>query len=144
MDEFTITDDKKKRALSAGSDLPDSDDQLFEISQFPLLDVNEGIANLGSLPVLKELLTMLLEDELPADEANLKQFFEASNWEGVERLAHKMKSGTLYCGIVRMQMACQYLERYRKASQSLLLEKLYHQLMSVIDDTKKAIKNWMA
>jgi hypothetical protein len=50
-----------------------------------------------------------------------------------------MNAGAVYCGTFRMQFACLYLERYHKSGQTVLLEKLYHQLLGVLEQTKIAI-----
>ncbi|MBA2651379.1 MAG: hypothetical protein H0U73_03810 [Tatlockia sp.] len=42
-----------------------------------------------------------------------------------------------------MKVACQYLERYRKAGHSASLEKLYLQLMTVFEDTIQSIESWL-
>lgn len=54
-----------------------------------------------------------------------------------------MKAGATYAGTVRMKYACQYLERYRKAGYSKSSEKLYHQLIRVVDETKNYIDEWL-
>jgi hypothetical protein len=54
-----------------------------------------------------------------------------------------MKGGAAYCGTVRMKYACQYLERYRKAGHAKSLEKLYYQLVQVVDETKNYIDKWL-
>ena len=40
-----------------------------------------------------------------------------------------------------MQYACQYLERYKKAGYTKLLDPLYHQLIKVLEETKYTITN---
>lgn len=52
-----------------------------------------------------------------------------------------MKGGAVYIGAVKMEKACQYFERYFKSGQQTLLEKLYQQMVQVINETAKAIKN---
>ncbi len=126
-----------------GYDLPDSEEKLFALDVFPLLDIEEGATALGSLATLKELLVMMEKDSLPADEASIKQAYDAKDWDRIEKLAHKIKGGAVYCGTVRLRYACQYLERCRKAGHSALLEKLYLQLVTVLDDTKQSINVWL-
>ncbi|MBA2650859.1 MAG: hypothetical protein H0U73_01110 [Tatlockia sp.] len=58
-------------------------------------------------------------------------------------MAHKAKSGAEYPGTIRMKYACMYLERYHKAGHSACLEKLYQQLMKVLDDTQRCIEIWL-
>ncbi|WP_341272538.1 Hpt domain-containing protein [Legionella yabuuchiae] len=52
-------------------------------------------------------------------------------------MAHKIKGGAVYIGATKMKMACQYFERYWKAGQREMLEKLYSQARTVIDESMK-------
>lgn len=137
------TNDEQREMHSLGSDLPNTEKQLFELSQFPLLSVGDGISNLGSIDLLTDLLTLLLKEALPEDELILKTAFEENDWEQIENLAHKMKSGALYCGTIKLKFACQYLEHYLKTGYHQQLEPLYQQLMTVIQLTKEAIEEWL-
>ena len=77
--------------------------------------------------------------EIPQDKKAIQEAHANKDWATVERLVHKMKGGALYCGTLRMQYACQYLERYRKAGHTRLLEELYQQLLRVLHETVLAI-----
>lgn len=127
-----------------GIDLPSIEDELFQLEQFPLLNIDEGIETLGNITILNELLTQLVKDEFPNDIKALNQAYDNSDWTELEKIAHKMKSSALYCGTVRMKMACQFLERYQKAGHSYLLHELYRQLLSVLEKTKKAVCDWLS
>ncbi|MBA2650865.1 MAG: Hpt domain-containing protein [Tatlockia sp.] len=124
-----------------GRDLPNTEEQLFELEQFPLLDVAIGLETLGSEATLFEILRGMI-DLISEQKEELQQAHAAGDWEGVEQLAHKIKGGAEYPGTVRMKYACQYLERYRKAGHSTSLEKLYQQLICVLDDTQQSIEAW--
>jgi HPt (histidine-containing phosphotransfer) domain-containing protein len=82
-------------------------------------------------------------DLVPEQKEELQQAYAAGDWDEVEKLARKAKSGAEYPGTLRMKYACQYLERYRKAGHSASLEKLYHLLMNVLDDTQQRIAEWL-
>lgn len=125
-----------------GRDLPSKEEQLFELDQYPLLDVAKGIEILGSEESLLEMLKLLLI-QTPKDKVEIEQAYAAGDWERIEELAHRTKSGASYSGTVRMKYACQYLERYRKAGHSRLLEQLYQQLLSVLEETMQAINQWL-
>lgn len=122
-----------------GHDLPSFELQLFFLEQFPLLNFSAAAQRLGSDDLLREMLQLLLEQEIPADEQALDEAYTTQDWETIEKIAHKMKGGAIYCGTIRLQYACQYLERYRKAGHTVLLDKLYQQLIYVITETKQAI-----
>ncbi|KTC91788.1 MULTISPECIES: ATP-binding protein [Legionella] len=123
--------------------LPNNNEALFTLQQFPLLDETEGINNCGGIDGLHELLKMLISCELPADKEKMQQAFELNNYPEVEKLAHKIKGGAVYVGTLRMKYACQYLERYWKSGQRELFEKLYKQAVSVIEETMSYVKNWL-
>lgn len=127
-----------------GRDLPDTEEQLFTIDNFSLLDIEDGLKNIGDKDILKSLLQLMIDKAIPDDLAAIEQAYAEKDWSGVEELAHRMKAGALYCGTIRMQYACQYLERYRKAGHSVSLEKLYHQLIQVLLDTQNYIREWLA
>ena len=124
-------------------DLPDTEADLFSIAHYLLLDVDAGISTLGTIETLKELATLMFHEDIPRDIAAIKKAHAEQNWEAVEQLAHKMKSGALYCGMVRMKYACQYLERSQKAGHSHLQNELYQQLITVVEQTQKAISEWL-
>ena len=122
-----------------GLDLPYTTNELFDLEQFPLLDMQNAIESIGDPALLHEMLQLMVSQEIPQDEVAITEAHARDDWDAIERLAHKMKGGALYCGTVRMQYACQYLERYRKAGYTSLLEKLYQQLLRVLHETKVVI-----
>lgn len=126
-----------------GKDLPPSSEELFQLSQYPLLDVEQGLLNLDSLELLTELLNLMINQALPADKKEINEAYLVENWPLVEKIAHKIKSATLYCGTTRLQFASQYLERYHQAGHRSELDNLYQQLLSVMDNTETAIRQWL-
>lgn len=136
-------EDKKSITSQLGRDLPDTEEQLFALNTFPLLDSNNGIKILGDAKVFKELLKVMVDEAIPDDKIAMEKAYAVKDWALIEELAHKMKSGALYCGTTKMLYACQYLERYRKAGHVQLLEQLYKQLLEVLSDTSYEIKMWL-
>lgn len=131
-----LTDDLPK---NSGHGLPNSDSQLFDLEQFPLLDIDHAVQRIGNKTVLLEMLHLMATQEIPKDERELQDAYAAADWDAIEKLTHKMKGGAVYCGTFKMQYACQYLERYHKSGQTALLKKLYNQLIQVLNETKNAI-----
>ncbi len=127
-----------------GRDLPENEEQLFELDKYPLLNTEVGIKNFGNKTLLKDLLELMIYQAIPEDEAHIKQAYIDKNWEEIENIAHKMKSGALYCSTIRMQYACQYLERYHEAGHLVLLDELYLQLIRVVGETKVYVSDWLA
>ncbi len=121
--------------------LPELDSQLFELDQFPVLDINHAVQRLGNKTVLLEMLSLMATQEIPLDESCLHEAYAAGDWDTIQQLAHKMKGGAVYCGTFKMQYACQYLERYCKTGNTALLDQLYHQLLRVLEETKQTIAN---
>lgn len=126
-----------------GLDLPDTKEELFKLDGYPLLDVQEGISNLGEEIILRDLLNSMISEEIPKTITRLEEAYKAQNWESIEKLAHHFKSAALYCGTTRLKYACQYVERYRKAGHEELLDELYHQLINVIQKTNHHIREWL-
>ncbi|ASQ45323.1 PAS domain-containing hybrid sensor histidine kinase/response regulator [Legionella clemsonensis] len=124
-------------------ELPVNEEKLFNLTSYPLLDIEQGLNNLGSVDLLKELLTLMVNEDIPNDKAKIQEAFAAKDWPTVEKLALKMKSSALYCGTTRLRYACHYLEGYQKTTPSPLLEKLYHQLIQILEATKQAIIDWL-
>ncbi|MCR9192518.1 MAG: ATP-binding protein [Gammaproteobacteria bacterium] len=127
-----------------GADLPNFEEQLFALDQLAVLDADLAIKNLGgNKNLLISMLKELFEKELPIEKKQLEQAFVTKNWHKIEKLAHKMKGGLVYLGLIKLQHACQYLERYHKAGHQKLLEELYTQMMSNLEETKTKIHHWL-
>lgn len=115
----------------------------FDLKAYTLFDEAEGINNLGSKTVLAELLQLLLDEELPAETNDLQIAYLQKNWQRIEELALKLKSSALYCGLIRLKMACHYFERSHKAGLYHYQDVLYQQLLQVMDDSAEAIRLWL-
>lgn len=82
-----------------------------------------------------------------AYEKSINDLFENSSYKQlVTRVMTQAQAIEYYLidnsGTIRMKYACLYLERYRKAGHSVSLEKLYHQLIQVLDETQECIRQW--
>ena len=116
---------------------------LFELSDFPLLDVEVGLKTTGTTELLADMLRFLLNESLPQDLILLNEAYVAQDWDKVQHLAHKIKGGAVYVGTVKMSIACQYFERYQKSGETLLLDSLYQQTRMVINDTIAHVSHWL-
>ena len=130
------------KSSTARRDLPDSDDELFQLNQFSLLNSDEAFKNGATQEMLQELLTLMTQ-ELPLDLECMKKAFKALDYPLVEKTAHKIKGGAVYLGTTRMKYACQYVERYWKTGQRELFEALYHQAVHTIKETITYIEGWL-
>lgn len=142
----TFTHERHKlpdiKSTKARRDLPDSDEEMFQLSQFSLLDTEEALKNCGHKNMLNDLLSLMIKD-LPSDLKLMHAAYKAHNYNEVEKLAHKIKSGALYLGTIRMKYACQYVERYWKSGQRELFDPLVQQAVNTIDETIKYIEGWL-
>ena len=129
-------------SFGARRDLPDSDDEMFQLHQFPLLNSEEALKNCATQEMLRDLLT-LMNQELPTDLECMKEAFKSLDYSLVEKTAHKIKGGAVYVGTARMKYACQYVERYWKSGQRELFDALYHQAVSTIEETITYIEGWL-
>ncbi len=129
-------------STTARKDLPNNDGEMFQLTQFPILNSEEALKNCGTLEMLTELLT-LMSQELPTDLECMKKAFNAHDYSLVEKTAHKIKGGAVYVGTTRMKYACQYVERYWKSGQRDLFDALYHQAVSTIEETITYIDGWL-
>ncbi len=136
------TKDKTETTSSSlGLDLPNTEDELFELAKFPILDEKLGVEITGSNEFFREMLSVLIRESIPIELANLEQAYQDNDWNAVQSMAHKLKSSALYCGTVRMRYACQYMERYRLAGHHKLLEALYQQLVAVSKETQDIVSH---
>ena len=124
-------------------DLPSSEEQLFNIKFYPILDEKDGVEKAGSESLLKELLFMASNHILPEKLNEIEKFHKKKDWNKVQKIAHKLKGGSMLCGTIRLTLACQYLEKYWKAGHRQLLENLYQQLLEVLEETEKEIQLWL-
>ncbi|KTD63506.1 response regulator [Legionella shakespearei] len=131
------------KASSGPIEAPSKDESLFDLSSYPLLDIEEGIKTMGTPEVLAQMLQFMIDESLPSDIQLMKQAHDQTDWDKTQQLAHKIKGGAIYVGTTKIKMACQYLEKYWKSGQSELLEPLYQQIITVIDDSVQEINRWL-
>lgn len=132
-----------KNSSKKNSDVHEQNQSLFDLSPFPILDLEEGIKATGNKMILEEMLTFMLEDTLPKDRQLIQEAHTNLDWDKTQQLAHKIKGGAVYVGTVQLKMACQYIERYYKSGQRAQLESLYQQVLTVIDQTCKEIGDFL-
>ncbi len=130
-------------ALKTMDDLPTNPKDLFHLDEFPSLDSEEGIKTTGTKTLLIDMLRCLIHESLPKDLALMEQGYIAQDWDKIQQMAHKIKSGAVYLGTIKIKMACQYLERYWKSGQRDLLEPLYKQALDAIKESICDIEAWL-
>ena len=145
MKEYIIHHDTKAPHLSGklGTDLPDTESELFTLDLFPLFAPNDGLKQINDIHLMSELLKIFVSDKMQKDIHAMEHAYQSNDWSTIEKLAHKMKGGVAYLGTHRMHYACQYFERYYKAGHRDLLKELYHQLITVNHQTIEAVNTWL-
>lgn len=126
-----------------GDGLPNGEKELFQLEAFPIFDIQDALSKINDREVLIKILKQSVSELVQKDIQEMSLLYANSNWAGIEKLAHKVKSGALYIGTQRLFYACQYLERYYKAGHTLMLDKLYKQLLSVNEETLKTVEEWL-
>jgi two-component system, OmpR family, aerobic respiration control sensor histidine kinase ArcB len=141
--ESKSVSDKVQFTMGLGRDLPATEADLFQLDEYPLFDEKDGIEKAGSKDFLREMLIMSFQEVIPKEITNIEEAHLANDWDTLQKIAHKLKGGSVYCGTIRMTYACQYLERYWKAGHRQVLEELYQQLMTVTEQTRQAVQLWL-
>ena len=132
----------EKKAANSPQKIMYTEHELFNLEHFPLFDHAQGMKNIGQEALLQEVIQLMLKKEIPECEASLQQAYTTHDWERIEKIAHKLKGGAVYCGALKLQYACQSLERYYKSAEIVKpasLEALYTQLMQVISQTTQTL-----
>jgi len=137
----TRIDDESSHG-TLGEDLPDTEAQLFEIEQHPLFDLQVALHHFGSESVARDVLTTLKTDGITDDLARIKAAHEQGDWVVIEKLTHKIKGGACY-GTVRLYYALLYMERYLKAGHMNCAERLYAQMLQVIEESMVYLDDWL-
>ena len=117
-----------------GTDLPDTETELFEMNKYPLVDMQVAIQILGSDEMARDIFNDLKEQGISADLAIIQKAHDRCDWKTVENYTHKIKGGACY-GTVRLYYALLYMERYLKSGQTHCSDALYAQMLRVIDET---------
>lgn len=126
-----------------GLELPESDEALFQLD-FSVFDVRKAVEILGNEKTVKKLLPVFIKESIVKGIADLHAAHQKKDWEVVRKNAHRIKSGAFSIGAMKMGYACQYLDKYYLAGRKTQLEKLYLQLLHVLDETKKAVEDYLS
>jgi HPt (histidine-containing phosphotransfer) domain-containing protein len=142
--KLSTTSDISNKDKTLGRDLPPTEKELFELASYPLLDVERVWKSINyDKSLLNDIFKSMAVDEIPSDLQIIREARLKNDWVSIEKIAHKMKGGAMYCGTTKMQYACQYFERYKKSGNKDMLERLYQQLIQVCKETESAIKIWL-
>ncbi|WP_173237483.1 ATP-binding protein [Legionella antarctica] len=110
----------KKKTEGLGLDLPNTEQELFELDDFPVFDIKYAMNQISDLSTLLVILKESISDVVQKDIQKMTLAYAQGDWEKIETIAHKIKSGAVYIGTRRLFYACQYLERYFKAGHRVM------------------------
>ena len=133
------------KSTLANADFAEGDILAEQLTQFPLLDTETGITNLGSEETLREILQLLIA-EIPRDRQVMEKAYSQKDPRQLKQLVHKLKSGALYSGTIRLQQICQSLENSLKEDESQFSKKsvqLYQSLLIALDATTQTVQEWL-
>ena len=139
-----IRNSNKHTSVNAVQDLPENEDEMFEIDNEIIFDINSAKKILGEdsshliMELLKETINTIIPQELPC----LETAHAEENWQAVADICHKLKGGFLSIGLTRAATSCKYLERYHKAGKNVLLENLYQQVLETLEATSNRLKEF--
>ncbi len=128
---------------SLGLDLPDTENELFQLSHLPLFDEDLALKQIPDRSLLINMLHTYVSETVQQEIHLLEKYYKQQDWVNVEKIAHKIKGGVVYLGTPKIGFACQYFERYYKAGHRTLLEPLYQQLINVNEETTNYIEQWL-
>lgn len=118
---------------------------LFDLCAYPTIAPETALAHLNhNKTLLILMLKEFLSQEMPVEKPKFIQAFVEEDWDKIEKLTHKIMGGIRYLGLIKMQHACQHLERYYNCGYTRLLPALYQQFMLCFDETEHAIRQWLA
>lgn len=146
IDSFIPSQSKADEGVEAqiySTDLPAREADLFNLSDFPPLSLEEGLKLMGDEATLAQILEAFVNESLPGDLATMQKAHDDGDWKTTQNIAHKIKGRVVYIGVMKLKMACQYLEVYWKAGQRDLLESLYQQVITVSNESLKYIQDWL-
>lgn len=121
-----------------GRDLPDSEEDLFNIKYYPLFDREFAEDVIGNEANVKAIFISFFDDN-EKDLNAIKVGFDCGDLEEVQRLAHKLKSSALY-GTIRLHFSLLFLERYLQAGHTSCYKKLYTQMLETMNLTLRELE----
>ena len=108
--------------------------------KYPLFDPSVAQKNIGHVTLVKDVLTLMVDEELPKEVLAIEKAYAATDWKRVAHLAHKLKGAAVYCGATRLQHLSHYFEMYYVSGKLDHLDKLTQQLIDTLHKTRQFIR----
>ncbi len=124
-------------------DSPAKEINSINLEKHPLLNFKLALEQMGgSLNLVRSTLEAMVQTT-PEDITSLEVAYARRDWEKIKKLAHKIKSGAIYCCAPRLRYACQILEDYFSGEQTKHIDNLYKQFLQIVQDTLHTIHDWL-
>ena len=121
-------------------------DMLFQLDHFPVFDIDLAYKNWSDEQFKDILSSVLDESNMPKDLMDLKAAHASGDWDAIYDVVLYLRSSTLYTGLEKLSNACLYIldNCYKETKDIPLLERLYIQILQVMNETTEAIKKHMS
>ena len=84
----------------------------------PIIDWNASVTLLGGNATLAKDMLTLLFNELTNIKPRVHELLDTQQFDKLATLSHKLRGGSSYCSVTRLQHSCNALENAIKASTS--------------------------
>lgn len=81
----------------------------MDLTHLPIIDWNLGEKQVGSKIYAAEIL-LLLKERLPSDLADIRQAYQAHDYQKLLFFVHKLHGAIAYCGLPRLKIVIGLLE----------------------------------
>ncbi|MCC5791665.1 MAG: response regulator [Legionellaceae bacterium] len=113
-------------------------------SDIPLLDVELGISQLGSIEDLKEMLDIMIKQSMVVTVNDIDASFQNQDWPAFKKQVHKFKSSCLYCATTKLLKLTQDLEGLADSNDLNQIEPVYQQFCDCVISTHQYIESWLS
>lgn len=131
---------RKNKREELNNNAPEDIAALFMMEN-KIIDMNLAKRQLGGNEEVVEQILNMLVNTFAEERAQLKAAYEKSDWNAIQKIAHKLKGGSSYCGAARLREICSLIEvTVKKEKQELygpLLKRLEEEMVLI----ENAVKN---
>jgi len=114
------------------------------MTELPLLDVELGISQLGTLEDLKEMLSIMLTQSMVITTGDIDSAFHAKDWKELKKLVHKFKSSCLYCATTKLLKHTQEIAKLADSAENSSIDEQYQAFQECVTQTKHFIASFLS
>lgn len=127
---------RKHKLDDANKNAPEDIAALFKMKN-KIIDMSLAKRQLGGNEEVVEQILNMLVDTFPEERAQLAAAYEKSDWSSIQKIAHKLKGGSSYCGATRLREICSLVEITIKKDK----QELYEPLLKLMEEEMVLIEN---